>query len=96
MSAHLIAGGFVNSQSLQVVSFLQPTELSRDPIQAGRVRALSAQVKGERGKGRIIYRIDDDTILIIEVFNKTTRGTPASVIENCFYRLSKYDRDKHE
>ena len=45
---------------------------------------------------RIIYRIDDDAILIIEVFNKTTRGTPASVIENCKKRLSKYDRDKHE
>lgn len=45
---------------------------------------------------RIIYRIDDDAILIVEVFNKTTRGTPASVIENCFYRLSKYERDKQE
>ena len=45
---------------------------------------------------RIIYRIDDDAILIIEVFNKTTRSTPNNVIENCQRRLSKYDRDKQE
>ena len=45
---------------------------------------------------RIIYRIDDDAILIIEVFNKTTRSTPKNVIENCQRRLSKYDMDKQE
>jgi len=42
---------------------------------------------------RIIYRIDDDAILIVEVFNKTTRATPENVIENCKKRLSKYDID---
>ena len=31
----------------------------------------------------IIYRIDDDAILIVEVFNKTTQKTPDKVIENC-------------
>ncbi len=45
---------------------------------------------------RIIYRIDEDAILIMEVFNKTTRSTPASVIENCKKRLNKYDRDLEE
>ncbi|MEA5619018.1 type II toxin-antitoxin system RelE/ParE family toxin [Cronbergia sp. UHCC 0137] len=42
---------------------------------------------------RIIYRIDDDAILIVEVFNKTSRETPDSVIDTCKKRLSKYDRD---
>jgi phage-related protein len=42
---------------------------------------------------RIIYRIDEDAILIIEIFNKTTRATPDLVIENCKRRLSKYDLD---
>lgn len=42
---------------------------------------------------RIIYRIDDDAILIVEVFNKTTRATPKNVIEICKKRLSKYDTD---
>jgi phage-related protein len=45
---------------------------------------------------RIIYRIDDDSILIIEVFNKTTRATPDNVIEKCKKRLGKYDSDTQE
>jgi phage-related protein len=42
---------------------------------------------------RIIYRIDDDddAIVIIEVFHKTTRTTPVEVIENCQRRLRLYD-----
>lgn len=43
---------------------------------------------------RIIYRIDDDAILIIEVFNKTTRTTPKTVLEVCKKRLKQYDADK--
>lgn len=42
---------------------------------------------------RIIYRIDSDAILILEVFNKTTRATPNSVIEKCKKRVGKYDKD---
>lgn len=45
---------------------------------------------------RIIYRIDDDAILIVEVFNKTTRATSKKVIEVCKKRLSKYDTDQQE
>jgi phage-related protein len=45
---------------------------------------------------RIIYRIDIDAILIVAVFNKTTRATPKNVIEVCKKRLSKYDADKQE
>ena len=45
---------------------------------------------------RIIYRIDDDAILIIEVFNKTTRTISKKVIEICKKHLSKYDSDQQE
>ncbi len=45
---------------------------------------------------RIIYRIDDDAILLIEVFVKTTRATPKKVIELCKKRSSKYDTDQRE
>ena len=45
---------------------------------------------------RLIYRIDEDAILILEVFNKTTRGTPINVIENGKKRLQKYDTDREE
>ena len=40
---------------------------------------------------RIIYRIDEDEILIIEVFNKTTNKTPEKVIKICQKRLRQYD-----
>lgn len=45
---------------------------------------------------RIIYRIDDDAIVIVELFNKTTQTTPDRVIENCKKRLSKYDTDTQD
>jgi phage-related protein len=40
---------------------------------------------------RVIYRIDPDAVLIAEVFPKTTRQTPKSVIATCQRRLSRYD-----
>jgi len=40
---------------------------------------------------RILYRIDDDTVVIIEVFAKKTATTPKKVIEKCRKRLSAYD-----
>ncbi|HIK32582.1 MAG TPA: type II toxin-antitoxin system RelE/ParE family toxin, partial [Oscillatoriales cyanobacterium M59_W2019_021] len=45
---------------------------------------------------RIIYRIDDDAILIFEVFDQTTGTTPDLVIKNCKKRLSQYDIDIQE
>lgn len=45
---------------------------------------------------RIIYRFDEDAILIVEVFNKTTRATPKNMLEVCKKRLRKYDVDKQE
>jgi phage-related protein len=45
---------------------------------------------------RIVYRIDEDAIVIVEVFGKTTRTTPRTVIEVCQKRLARYDRDQQE
>ncbi|HLO85072.1 MAG TPA: type II toxin-antitoxin system RelE/ParE family toxin [Nostocaceae cyanobacterium] len=45
---------------------------------------------------RIIYRIDDDVILIVEIFNKTTGETPDQIIEISKKRLSRYDKDLEE
>jgi len=40
---------------------------------------------------RVIYRIDLDAIVILEVFSKKTARTPAEVIEKCRQRLRSYD-----
>lgn len=50
------------------------------------------RIRDEDTTWRVIYRIDDDAIVIVEVFNKTTRTTPKSVIEVCQKRLTRYDQ----
>jgi len=40
---------------------------------------------------RIIHRIDDDAIVILEVFGKTSKSTPKTVINTCKARLRRYD-----
>ena len=40
---------------------------------------------------RIIYRVDPDAIIILEVFSKKTRRTPEEVIDTCIHRLRAYD-----
>ena len=40
---------------------------------------------------RIVYRVDADAIVIMEVFGKKSRTTPQSVIQNCRKRLKDYD-----
>lgn len=40
---------------------------------------------------RIIYRIDTDAIVILEVFSKKTQQTPKQVIDICKKRLKDYN-----
>jgi len=59
---------------------LQRGELLAMPY-SGLCRALGRavhelRVKDARAEWRIIYRIDPDAILVVEVFCKKTRGTP--------------------
>ncbi len=43
---------------------------------------------------RIIYRIDDDAIIIGDVFVKKTQTTPKGIIDNCKRRFAFYDATK--
>jgi phage-related protein len=40
---------------------------------------------------RIVYRIDQDAIVILEVFDKKTQQTPKQVIDTCKDRIRDYD-----
>jgi phage-related protein len=42
---------------------------------------------------RIVYRLDKDELLIVEVFSKTTRATPKDVIDTCKQRLRTWDAE---
>ena len=43
---------------------------------------------------RIVYFVDSIAIVILEVFAKTTKQTPASVINVCKARLSRFKLDQ--
>ncbi len=40
---------------------------------------------------RIIYRIDENEIVVFDVFAKTTQKTPQQVINNCQKRIKRYN-----
>jgi phage-related protein len=47
----------------------------------------------DRGRDwRLVYRVDSDVVLILEVFEKRTQKTPPAVIHECQRRLREYDQ----
>ncbi len=42
---------------------------------------------------RMMYRIDEDAIVILEVFDKKTSKTPKNIIDTCKDRLRDYDNE---
>jgi phage-related protein len=51
------------------------------------------RINDERCTWRIIYRLDADAVLILEVFEKKTGKTPKSVIQACVARIKAYDHE---
>jgi len=49
------------------------------------------RIRDQNKNWRIIYRVDDDAIVVVEVYPKTTRQTPEDIIKTCQKRLRKYD-----
>jgi phage-related protein len=45
----------------------------------------------ERVTWRIVYRLDEDAVVLVEVFAKKTPQTPKHVIGTCKARLKRYD-----
>lgn len=54
-------------------------------------RCHELRVNDENATWRVVYRIDVDAILILDVFSKKTAQTPKSVIDNCRRRLKDYE-----
>jgi phage-related protein len=48
------------------------------------------RIQDETKTWRIIYHVDADAIVILEVLSKTTRQTPKTVIDTCKARLRLY------
>jgi phage-related protein len=56
-------------------------------------RCHELRIPDEDVTWRIIYRTDEDAIVIGEVFAKKTSTTPKQIIDTCQRRFRKYDED---
>ena len=61
------------------------------PMPAIGARCHELRIGDRKSTWRIIYRIDMDAIIILEVFNKKTRATPQPVVDTCKKRIKDYD-----
>ncbi|MFN0112181.1 MAG: type II toxin-antitoxin system RelE/ParE family toxin [Blastocatellia bacterium] len=57
-------------------------------------RCHELRINDENKTWRIIYRIDEDAIILLDVFQKSTQKTPQRVIATCQQRLQLYDKLK--
>ena len=60
------------------------------PMPSIGARCHELRIPDEAVTWRVIYRIEPDAILILEVFAKKTRTTPDEVLKTCKQRLSQY------
>jgi phage-related protein len=61
------------------------------PMSAIGSRCHELRIVDEKATWRMIYRVDPDAIIIVEVFSKKTQQTPKYVINNSKARLKRYD-----
>ena len=51
------------------------------------------RINDENKTWRIVYRIDIDAIIILEVFSKKTQQTPKKIVDVCKKRIKEYDNE---
>jgi phage-related protein len=73
-------------QEGEVLQMPQAEPLSNVGSRCGALRLRDAE-----HNWRIMYRIDSDAVLILEVYAKKTRKIPDEVIKRCQQRLKRYD-----
>jgi phage-related protein len=54
-------------------------------------RCHELRIVDEDKTWRIIYRLDSDAVIILDVFAKKQQKTPESVIKECKKRIKRYD-----
>jgi phage-related protein len=68
----------------------QPSMPHSRPMSGIGVRCHELRVNDRDKTWRLVYRIDPDAIVILDVFEKKTNQTPRHVIETCRRRLMLY------
>lgn len=54
-------------------------------------RCHELRITDEDSTWRVIYRLDENAIVIVDVFSKKSTRTPKTVVETCKRRLRHYD-----
>jgi len=63
------------------------------PMPSVGARCHELRINDEDSIWRIMYRIDADAMVILEVFKKKSAKTPKRVLDVCKLRLKVYDRE---
>ena len=66
------------------------------PMPAIGPRCHELRVRDAGHHWRIFYRVDRDAVLVLDVLDKKTAGTPRHVIGQCRARAERYDRAAQE
>ena len=61
------------------------------PMPSIGVRCHELRIVDENVTWRLMYRLDADAVVVLEVFAKKTGQTPRNVIDTCKARLKRYD-----
>jgi len=69
----------------------QLTMPQAEPLPSVGPRCGALRVRDAEHDWRIIYRVDSDAVLVVEVYSKKTRKIPDEVMERSRRRLKQYD-----
>lgn len=56
-------------------------------------RCHELRIKDDDAEWRIVYRVDDDVVVIVDVFAKKSQKTSQRMLETCRNRLRDYDNE---
>ena len=87
MSARIEAGELLRQLQRGILLSLPHSR----PMPSIGQRCRELRIRVESHNWRIIYRADEDAIVILEVFDKKARTTPDHVVQNCQRRMKQYD-----
>jgi phage-related protein len=59
-------------------------------------RCHELRIQDAAATWRIVYRVDVDAVIVLEVFSKKSQTTPKGVLDTCQRRLAAYDRAVRE
>lgn len=62
-----------------------------EPLPSVGARCGALRIRDAEHNWRIMYRVDPDAILVVEVYAKKSRKIPDKIIATCKQRLKKYD-----